>query len=263
MSEAPTEYWSGKAAVVTGAAHGIGRAVAIRLHSLGSSVALVDVDRPGLEAALTALADEPERALIASCDVSDRDEVEDLARLADDRFGGTNFLVNCAYTGGQVPFLEMTDDFWHMVMRVNLGGTLLMGQAVARLMVARGIKGRIVNFISGAARVARPGHAAYGCSKAGIAHLTRYMAIELAEHGILVNAVNPGLTASEWVSGYELDRTNAAEHAYKMTRIPLGRMGECDEAARLVTFLLGPEAGFLTGGMVVSDGGTSALLRGD
>jgi NAD(P)-dependent dehydrogenase (short-subunit alcohol dehydrogenase family) len=247
-------------AVVTGAAHGIGKAVSRRLLELGGSVVLVDVDGAALEATRESLGDGVERVLAIRCDVSVRSQVDEMARTVDTSLGGVHFLVNCAYTNWQVRLLDITEAHWQRVMGVNLAGTLLVGQAIARSMVARRIEGRIVNFTSGAARVARPGFAAYGCSKAAVSHLTRYMAVELAEHGILVNAVNPGLTTSEWVSEYELDPAHAAEHAYKMARIPLGRMGQCEEAAAVVTFLLGPEASFLTGGIVVSDGGVAAAL---
>ena len=248
-------WWDGKVAVVTGAAHGIGRAVVSRLHLLGATVVLVDIDEAGLEAAIGDLGEPASRALAVPGDISQRHAVEAIAERMDHTFGGVDFLVNCAYTNRQVRFLDIVDDYWDQVIGVNLKGTLLMGQAMARLMVSHGVSGRIVNFTSGAARVARPGFTAYGVSKAGVTHLTRYMAIELAPHGILVTAVNPGLTASEWVASYERDPENATEHAYKMSRIPLRRMGECEEAARVVTYLLGPEAGFLTGSVVVSDGG--------
>jgi NAD(P)-dependent dehydrogenase (short-subunit alcohol dehydrogenase family) len=260
VSSLPATYWADKAAVVTGAAHGIGKTVARHLLELGGSVALVDVDGAALEAARESLDDWRERVLAIRCDVSDRAQVDDMAQAVDTSLGGVHFLVNCAYTNWQVRVLDITEAHWQRVMGVNLAGTLFVGQAIARSMVDRGIPGRIVNLTSGAARVARPGFAAYGCSKAAVSHLTRYMAVELAEHGILVNAVNPGLTASEWVSEYELDPAHAAEHEYKMARIPLGRMGEREEAAAVVIFLLGPEASFLTGGTVVSDGGVAAGL---
>lgn len=262
MPAPASAYWADKAAIVTGAAHGIGRATAARLLELGASVALVDVDEPALRATCAELAGGAERGLALPCDVAQRAQAEAAVGEADSRFGGVHFLVNCAYTNWQVPALEIDDEYWSRILGVNLSGTLLMAQAAARSMVAHGIPGRIVNFTSGAARVARPGFAAYGVSKAGVSHLSRYLAIELAQHGILVNAVNPGLTASEWVSGYELDPAHAAEHSYKMSRIPLKRMGECEEAARVAIFLLGPGGGFLTGGVVVSDGGVAAPFLG-
>lgn len=249
-----SDWWADKTALVTGAGHGIGRAVSARLAGLGVRVTLVDINHAAVSEAAAAI----DGATAAVCDVSSREQVEATVAQLESTFGGPHLVVNCAYRNHQTRFLEIGDGDWEEILGVSLTGTLLVGQIAAKAMLRQGIAGRIVNFTSGAARIARPGFTVYGVAKAGITHLTRYMAIELAEHGIQVNAINPGLTASEWVSAYEADPANAAEHAYKMARIPLGRIGECDEAAAAAIFLLGPKAVGISGALLTADGGTAS-----
>ena len=151
-------------------------------------------------------------------------------------------LVNNAGIMDRMPFLEMTEDFWHHQLDINLGGTFFCAQAAARSMVARGRGGRIVNMASNSGLFGGRGRAAYGASKAGIINLTQTMAIELAEHDILVNAVAPGPIETELVMNLSEDWRKA-----KAAGLPLGRFGKPEDVAATVAFLASEDAKIYVG----------------
>ncbi|MEM9061244.1 MAG: SDR family NAD(P)-dependent oxidoreductase [Pseudomonadota bacterium] len=247
----------GKRAIVTGAAHGIGRAVAERLHAEGCHVEFADIDLAAAETAVRACDPDGLRASAARVDVCDRDAIQRMVEGVVEIFGGVDILVSNAGIMDRMPFLEMTDAFWERVTGLNLQGTFRCGQIVARQMIAQGSGGRIVNVASNSGIFGGRGRAAYGASKAGIINLTQTMAIELAEHGITVNAVAPGPTktgphmpAEPWPSVRE--------------RMPLGRFGTPDEIAAVAAFLASDESSFVTGHVYGADGGytTSGIMEG-
>ena len=238
----------GRTAIVTGAARGIGRAIATRLHRDGAHVTFADIDPAEAEAAVRAIDPDGARAAAAPVDVSDRASVEALVDAVADRRGGLDILVSNAGVMDRMPFLEMTDAFWDRVLGINLRGTFLCGQAAARRMVAQGRRGRIVNVASNSGIFGGRGRAAYGASKAGIINLTQSMAIELAEHGIAVNAVAPGPTKTGQHMPEEPWPSVKA-------RMPLARFGTPDEIAAVAAFLASDEASFVTGHTWAADGG--------
>jgi NAD(P)-dependent dehydrogenase (short-subunit alcohol dehydrogenase family) len=146
-------------------------------------------------------------------------------------------------------------DYWDHVLAVNLRGPFLVTQAVARRMIADGGGGSIVNISSTASRLARPGIAHYGASKAALNQLTAVTAVELAPHGIRVNAVLPGVVATERVRDDAATQRGRLEHESKLARIPLARLAEPAEVVSVVLFLLSPEAAYCTGALFTVDGG--------
>ena len=239
---------AGKVAMVTGAGHGIGAAVAARLAADGASVLVCDIDLD--RAATTAQAITSTGAAAAShrVDVRERAQADAAVAQAVSQFGGLDILVNNAGIMDRAPFLDMTDELWHRVISTNLYGTFVCAQAAGRQMARRGRGGRIVNIASNSGIFGGRGRAAYGASKAGIINLTQTMAIELAEHGILVNAVAPGPTKSRPEQG---DKPGPSI----LARMPLQRFGTPEEIAAVVAFLASGEASFTTGHVYAADGG--------
>ena len=185
----------GKVAIVTGAARGIGRAVAARFASEGASVVIADVSGDGAEDAASSIRSDGRGAIGVAADVSVRSEVEALVAAAEKAFGTPSVLVCAAgitTNGGETTLLELTDEEWGRVFDVNLGGTFLCSQVAARRMVAAGIGGSIITFSSIGAQRPMYGVPAYHTSKAAISGLTRALAVNLAHHGIRANALAPG-----------------------------------------------------------------------
>jgi 3-oxoacyl-[acyl-carrier protein] reductase len=238
----------GRNALVTGAGHGIGAAIARRLAAEGARVMVTDRDQKAAAETVAAIVGAGGTAAARRMDVTARAEVESaVAALAAD-WGRLDVLVSNAGVMDRAPFLEMTDEFWHRVLEINLYGTFLCGQVAARQMAAQGGGGRIVHVASNSGIFGGRGRAAYGASKAGIINLTQTMAIELAEFGILVNAVAPGPTRTRDDQPTELWPSVAA-------RMPLNRFAHPDEIAAVAAFLASGDCSFTTGHVYCADGG--------
>jgi NAD(P)-dependent dehydrogenase (short-subunit alcohol dehydrogenase family) len=241
------------AVLVTGAASGIGRALAEALAARLTPVVLCDLDGAAAETAARAIGS---RAWALRADVTDAGQVARMVNEARRVAGPLSGLVNCAGIYPNTPFLELSASEWDAVLGVNLRAPFLVTQAVARVMIADGAGGSIVNISSTSSRLARPGIAHYGASKAALNQLTAVTAIELAPHGIRVNAVLPGLVGTERV--YEKAAATPegrAEHEAKLARIPLARVAEPAEVVSVVLFLLSADAAYCTGGLFPVDGG--------
>ncbi len=237
-----------KVAVVTGAAHGIGAAIAKRLAADGTRVVVADIDADAARAAAEAITAGGAEAIAAKADVSRRDSVAAVVELAVATYGRLDIQVSNAGITDREPFLDMTDELWERVLKTNLYGAFYCGQLAARQMVKQGDGGRIVHVASNSGIFGGRGRAAYGASKAGLINLTQTMAIELADHGILVNAVAPGATKTRVTSGdFPPDTV--------MARMPLRRYGRPEEIAAVAAFLASDECSFTTGHVYCADGG--------
>jgi len=244
---------AGKVAVVTGAARGIGRAIAERFVAEGARVVLADIDADAGAATARSLG---EAARFVACDVGDRAEVEAVMAAAVAGFGGLDVCVANAGIGHAAPFLEFAEEDFDRVIRVNLKGVFLTGQAAARRMVAAGTPGAIVTLSSCQAVMVIPELAAYVASKGGINQLTKAMALSLAPHGIRVNAIGPGSIRTEMLEAVMVDETMRRRI---LSRTPLGRVGEADEIARIAVFLATEDSSYVTGQTIYADGGRLAL----
>jgi NAD(P)-dependent dehydrogenase (short-subunit alcohol dehydrogenase family) len=236
-------------ALVTGAARGIGLAVARRFLAQGWRCALLDIDSATLAATERSLAD-PDRVLAIVADVSDEAKVNAAVSRIGDRFGRLDALVNNAGIAIFKPLLETRSDEWDRVMAVNLRGPFLCAQAAAPLML-RGGGGSIVNIASISGLRASTLRVAYGTSKAAVIQLTRQQAAELGELGIRANAVAPGPVDTAMAKAVHTPEIRAAYH----DSIPLNRYGTEDEIASTVWFLCSPEASYVNGQVIAADGG--------
>jgi NAD(P)-dependent dehydrogenase (short-subunit alcohol dehydrogenase family) len=248
--------FTGKVAVVTGAAQGIGAACVQRLADSGAAVALWDVDAGRGAALAQQLAAAGRRAAFFRCDVASRAEVDAALAATLAAYGRVDQLVNNAGIFRAADFLEITEADWDAVIGVNLKGAFLVGQAVARAMAGSG-GGAIVNMSSVNGVLTIPTIASYNVSKGGVDQLTRVMALALAGRGIRVNAVAPGTIATELAKNAVLGSEAATQRI--MSRTPMQRLGEPDEIASVVAFLLSDAASYLTGEIVYVDGGRLTL----
>ena len=245
-----------RVAIVSGAARGIGRACAEALLREGARVAITDIATSEGEATAAALAASGGEALFFRCDVSERTDVEEMVASARKRWGRIDILVNNAAVVHKAPFVDLDEEDFERVLRTNLKGPFLLGQAVARHMIADGVRGAIVNMSSVNAVVAIPDQVPYAVSKGGLNQLTKVMAVALAPHGIRVNGIGPGSIRTDMLATVMTDE--AARRAI-LARTPLGRAGEPDEVARVAVFLASDDAAYLSGQTLYPDGGRLAL----
>ena len=250
-------HLEGQVAIVTGAAQGIGEACAERLAQDGAAVALWDLDDARGAALAASLNARGRRAVYRHCNVADKREVEAALAATLQAFGRVDALISNAGIFRAAEFLDITEADWDAVIGVNLKGAFLVGQAVARAMVAAGTRGAIVNMSSVNGVMAIPSIASYNASKGGVNQLTRVMALALADHGIRVNAVAPGTIATELARNAVLG--SDAAMARVMSRTPMKRLGEPGEVADVCAFLVSSAASYMTGEIVYVDGGRMTL----
>jgi NAD(P)-dependent dehydrogenase (short-subunit alcohol dehydrogenase family) len=246
-----------RVAIVTGAAQGIGAACAERLSRDGAAVALWDVDDARGRALADSLVAQGRRAIYQHCNVAAKSEVDAALAATLQAFGRVDALVSNAGIFKAADFLEITEADWDAVLDVNLKGAFLVGQAVARAMVAAKTPGTIVNMSSVNGIMAIPSIASYNASKGGVNQLTRVMALALADHGIRVNAVAPGTIATELAQKAVLGSDEAK--ARIMSRTPMRRLGEPGEIADVCAFLTSSASSYITGEIVYIDGGRLTL----
>jgi NAD(P)-dependent dehydrogenase (short-subunit alcohol dehydrogenase family) len=240
-----------KVALVTGAARGIGLATAKRFLAEGWKVALLDIEGELLHGAVAGLAD-PDNTLALNCDVSDAAAVKTAMGTLNERFGRLDALVNNAGIAVFAPLLDTSDQDWSRILAVNLTGPFICTKAAAPLLREQG--GAIVNITSISAVRASTLRSAYGTSKAGLAHLTKQLAVELASLGIRVNAVAPGPVETAMAKQVHTPEIRADYH----DAIPLNRYGLEEELAEAIFFLCSERSSYITGQILAVDGGFDA-----
>jgi NAD(P)-dependent dehydrogenase (short-subunit alcohol dehydrogenase family) len=244
---------AGRAAIVTGAARGIGRAIAERFGAEGARVVVGDVNAPGAEAVARRIAAAGGTAVAVEADISNSAQVEALVDGTVRRFGTVDVLVNNAgLTDTMRHFLEADDPWWTRVIAVNLTGVYLCSSRAARVMARQG-RGVIINLSSGGASRAHRGNVAYDAAKGGIEAMTRAMALDLAPYGVRVNALVPGSIDNGTMTD-DVKRTRGAD-------IPMGRVGEAEDLGGPAVFLASDDARYVTGHVLVVDGGLLSQQR--
>jgi glucose 1-dehydrogenase len=246
----------GRRAIVTGAARGIGLACVQRLVDDGASVLLVDIEADAGEAAAAAFAAAGAHVAFHEADLAQPDQAEAVVAAAERALGGVEILVNNAGIAPRANFFDLTTEDYDRVLAINLRAPMLLTQAVARRLRARGAGGAVVNLSSINAVLNGPDSLAYCVSKGGLNQLTRNCAIALAPHHIRVNAVAPGTVATEMAASFGLTGAGVIP---VLQRTPMKRLGEPAEIAAVVAFLASDDASFVSGQTVYADGGRLGL----
>jgi 2-deoxy-D-gluconate 3-dehydrogenase len=250
---------SGKVAVVTGGAMGIGQAIAFRLTEAGAAVMIADIKPDAAEETVGQIRARGGKAQAVPADASSASDARKLVKAATDAFGSLDILVNNAGVYPLMTFMEVKEEMLDRTIDVNLKGMFLCSQAAAEVMIKAGKGGRIVNIASVDSLHPTFGASHYSASKGGVKMLTKAMALELAPHGILVNAIAPGSiktpgsrsSTGEFIAaGHSLN-----EVAIDRARYPLKRSGVPDDIAKVALFLVSRAADYICGSLIVADGG--------
>ncbi len=245
----------GQVAIVTGAGQGIGRAVALTLAREGATVVVNDIDLEKAEKVAEEIKSQGGQALPVQADVSKAKDVDILVKKALNSYKRVDILVNNAGVAKMTRLLELTEAEWDRTMNINIKGQFLCSKAVIAHMIKQK-RGKIVNIASLAAHIGAPGLAAYGASKGGVVQLTKALAVELGKYNIMVNAVSPGLTLTDLIKSAVKDRPDFIEG---IDRIPLRRAAEPEDIANAVLFLASSESDYITGQVIIVDGGLMAI----
>lgn len=241
-----------KIAIITGARRGIGKACALELAKEGACVIISDISLKDCKEVAKEIKRIGGECLPIKCDIAKKGEISKMVKETINKFGEINILVNNAGILSRTPFTEISEKEWNKILKVNLTGYFLCSQIVAKEMIKQKNGGVIINIASVASIKGFKNLAHYCASKAGIEALTRVMAIELAPYNIRVIAVSPGRINTA------MDDTLTQKSKIKekiLSEIPLRRIGEPEEVAKLVAFLSSPQASYLTGTTIIIDGG--------
>lgn len=247
-----------KVAVVTGARRGMGKAHALALAEAGAKVLVSDINQEECEKVVEEIKEKGGEAQAAKCDVTKKEEVDNLIKKAKDEWGKLDILVNNAGIAEFKSFLEITEEDWDKTININLKGYFLCCQAAAKVM-AEQKSGSIVNIASvamGQVGVGFANLAHYCASKGGIVAMTEELAGELAEYNIRVNAVSPGVIETPMIDPIKQDPN---QEKAVLGRVPMHRVGKPEEVANVVRFLASDESSYMTGSTVVVDGGWLAV----
>jgi NAD(P)-dependent dehydrogenase (short-subunit alcohol dehydrogenase family) len=241
----------GKVAVVTGGTSGIGRALSLGLADAGADVIATARRQQQVDSTAQEIEARGRKTLRIASDVGDRASLEKLLAATLESFGKVDILVNCAGMIKRAPTLDLEETEWNNILNVNLTGTLRACQVFGRSMLERGY-GRIINIASLNSFVALSEVAAYAASKAGVASLTRSLAVEWSKKGVTVNAVAPGVFRTD-LNAQLLDSTPRGQEL--LMRTPMGRFGKTEELIGAVVYLASDSASFVTGQILVVEGG--------
>lgn len=253
---------AGKNAIVTGGATGIGHSIARRLAEAGASIIIADTDTEAAAKSSQIIKDKGYQAIFIECDVIREEDVKNMVSSAVTQMGSVDILVNNAGIYPRKPLVEMTDDDFNKVIAVNLLGTFLCSRYAGLEMIKNQRGGCIINIASiEALHPSSTGMSAYDASKGGVLMLTKSLARELGPHDIRVNAIAPGAILTRAIRSHigtttgEEQRAQLKELKAFMSRMALGRMGDADDIARVALFLASELASYITGDLIVVDGG--------
>jgi 2-deoxy-D-gluconate 3-dehydrogenase len=242
---------TGKAAVVTGASRGLGKAMALGLAEAGADVVLVSRRMAQLRAVAQEISQLSRIALPISADISNLRDVNDMVEMVLGEFGRIDILVNNAGTTVRMPSESFTEEAWDEVMDVNLKGAFFCAQAVGKAMIDQRA-GKIINIASLLSVIGVPTAVAYAASKGGISQLTKTLAVEWAKYNINVNAIGPGYFRTDLTRPLQEDRDRSAQI---LSRIPMRRWGDPDDLKGVVVFLASEASDYITGQTIYVDGG--------
>jgi NAD(P)-dependent dehydrogenase (short-subunit alcohol dehydrogenase family) len=243
-----------KVAIITGARRGMGRTHALALAKAGAKVVVSDISKEDCQKVVKEIEKNRGEALVVKCDVSKKEEVDNLVKKTIERFGKVDILVNNAGICQFKPFLELTEEEWSRTIDINLKGYFLCAQAVAKEMVKKK-SGVIINIASvamGQQGIGFPNIAHYCASKGGIVGMTEALAVELAPYNIRVNAISPGMIETPMIDSVKQDPKTIEA---MLARVPMHRVGKPEEVSNLVLFLASDQSSYMTGSTVVIDGG--------
>lgn len=252
----PNFRLDGKVAIVTGAAQGIGRSIALGLANAGADVALLDLDAGALREPARDIEKMGRKAFIVELDLANTDAIGPMVQEVKDRLGSVDILVNNAGIRVHKRVLDHSLDDWDRTFRINCAAPFLLCQAAAIAMREQG-SGSIVNITSQMAEVTSPFRVAYCASKAAMVQMTRVMAVDWAEYGIRVNAVAPGPTQTP----FTLAAVDSGAMPISVEKVPLRRIAESDEMMGAVQYLASTASSFVTGTVLTVDGGQSVYWR--
>jgi len=243
-----------KVAIITGARRGMGKAHALKLAEAGVKVVVSDISEEDCQKVIDEIKSKGGEGLAIKCDVSRKEEVEEMVRKTIEQFGKIDILVNNAGVAQFKPFLELTEKDWDRTLNINLKGYFLCAQAVAKEMIKQksGVIINIASIAMGQVGIGFPALSHYCASKGGIVGLTEAMALELAPYGIRVNAISPGAIETPMIDPLKADPKSIE---LTLSRIPMHRFGKPEEVSNLVLFLASDESSYMTGSNIVIDGG--------
>ena len=244
----------GKIAIITGARRGMGRSHALTLARAGAKVVVADISLEDCQKVVDEIKKAKGEALAVKCNVTKKEEVEEMVKKAVEKFGKVDILVNNAGICQFKPFLELTEEEWDRTLDINLKGYFLCAQAAAKEMVKQK-SGVIINIASvamGQVGVGIPNIVHYCASKGGVVGMTEALAVELAPYNVRVNAIAPGMIETPMIDPIKKDPKVAEA---MLARIPMKRVGKPEEVSNLVLFLASDASSYMTGSTVVIDGG--------
>jgi NAD(P)-dependent dehydrogenase (short-subunit alcohol dehydrogenase family) len=243
-----------KVAIITGARRGMGRTHALILAKAGAKVVVSDISLDDCEKVVKEIENQKGEALAVKCDVTNKQEVDEMVKQTIKKWKRIDILVNNAGIAQMIPFLEMTEEDWDRTLDINLKGYFLCAQACSKEM-AKQKSGVIINIASvamGQQGIGFPNIVHYCASKGGIAAMTEALALELAPYNIRVNAISPGMIETPMIDPIKQDK-KAIEGL--LARVPMHRVGKPEEVSNLVLFLASDDSSYMTGSVVVIDGG--------